>query len=184
MSPLMLVLTFAPWLAKVILKEREEKKEFRVRQLTTYDVPDTDIPPYPPAVLDTLMCEFILLRLRPFISLSARPWSRWRSGQCRDMFSLLWSTSAQKVIWAETRESDGHFFAASVNTRRGLRSVAAVCRWIAFCCQVIGLWWSCCDPAKQPAVPKPFISARFLLTLLLCTGHGEAVARVTVEASS
>nr|CAB3265946.1 selenocysteine insertion sequence-binding protein 2-like [Phallusia mammillata] len=41
-------------LKKVILKEREEKKEHRLSQLTTRDLPDTDVPPYPPAILDTL----------------------------------------------------------------------------------------------------------------------------------
>nr|XP_026689530.1 selenocysteine insertion sequence-binding protein 2-like isoform X2 [Ciona intestinalis] len=37
-------------LKKVILKEREEKKEHHLKQLTTMLSPETDVPPYPPAL--------------------------------------------------------------------------------------------------------------------------------------
>uniref|UniRef100_H2XSD2 Ribosomal protein eL8/eL30/eS12/Gadd45 domain-containing protein n=1 Tax=Ciona intestinalis TaxID=7719 RepID=H2XSD2_CIOIN len=45
-------------LKKVILKEREEKKEHHLKQLTTMLSPETDVPPYPPALYKIPVCCF------------------------------------------------------------------------------------------------------------------------------
>ena len=42
------------FLLKVILKEREEKKEQRLHQLSTMNSPDHDVPPYPTAMLNPI----------------------------------------------------------------------------------------------------------------------------------